>query len=182
METNWKSGRESYGGLTIFMHWLMLALIVAAYAAMDLKSLFAKGSAGREAMAYWHYVLGLSVFFLVWLRLLIRLAGPEPRIEPALPGWQALLAKIVQWALYALMIGLPLLGWITLSARGTAVPFFGLELPALISKGQEQAKWFKEIHETVATVGYFVVGLHAIAALYHHYVRRDNTLKLMLPR
>jgi cytochrome b561 len=43
------------------------------------------------------------------------------------------------------------------------------------------AKWLKEIHETIATVGYFLVGTHVAAALYHHYIKRDNTLKLMLP-
>jgi len=54
-------------------------------------------------------------------------------------------------------------------------------LPPLIGKSKELAKWLKEIHETVATAGHFVVGVHAAATLYHHYLRHDNTLKLMLP-
>jgi cytochrome b561 len=98
-----------------------------------------------------------------------------------MPALQALLAKVVHFALYALMIGLPLLGWLTLSARGKPVPFFGLELPALIGNNQETAKWLKEIHESLATAGYFLIGLHVVAALYHQFVKRDNTLKLMLP-
>ncbi len=180
MGMSWKSTRAGYGWLSISLHWLMLLLIVAVYATMDLKSIFPKGSPSREAMAIWHYTLGLSVFLLVWLRLLIRFAGSDPAIEPALPAWQALSAKAMHWALYALMIGSPLLGWLTLSAKGTPVPFFGAELPALIGKSRGLAKWFKEIHETFATVGYFLVGLHAAAALYHHYVKRDNALRLML--
>jgi cytochrome b561 len=95
--------------------------------------------------------------------------------------WQSILAKAVHLALYALMIGLPILGWLTLSAKGKPIPFFGAELPALIEKSQETAKWLKGTHETIATAGYFLVGLHAAAALFHHYVKRDNTLKLMLP-
>jgi len=178
---SWKSTRARYGALSISFHWLMLLLIVAVYATMDLKSLSPKGSPTREAMATWHYMLGLSVFVLVWIRLLVRFTGPMPVIEPPLPAWQALLAKGMHWALYALMISLPLLGWLTLSAKGTPVPFFGLELPALVGKSEDLAKWFKDIHETTATVGYFLVGLHAAAALYHHYVRRDNTLRRMLP-
>ena len=177
---SWSSTRTGYGWLSISFHWLMLLLIVAVYALMDLKSIFPKGSASRDAMERWHYVLGLSVFFLVWLRLLIRFAGSDPAIEPALPAWQATSAKIMHWVLYVLMIGLPILGWIALSAKGSPVPFFGAELPALVGKSQGLAKWFKEIHETLATAGYFIVGLHATAALYHHYVRRDNTLRLML--
>ena len=178
---SWKSTRARYGWLSISFHWLMLLLIVAVYAAMDLKSLSPKGSPTREAMAIWHYMLGLSVFVLVWIRLLVRFTGPMPVIEPALPAWQAALARGMHWALYALMIGLPILGWLTLSAKGTPVPFFGAELPALVGKSKDLAKWFKDIHEATATAGYFLVGLHAAAALYHHYVRRDNTLRRMLP-
>jgi cytochrome b561 len=146
---------------------------------MELKSINPKGSPAREAMAVWHYTLGLSVFALVWLRLLINVMGAKPEIAPTLPMWQARSASIAHVALYALMIDLPLLGWLTLSAKGTPVPFFGAELPALIGKRKDLAKWYKDIHETTATVGYFLIGLHAAAGLYHHYIRRDNTFRLM---
>ena len=179
MTTRCTNTTAGYGWLSILLHWLMLVLIVAVYASMEFKSIFPKASAGREAMATWHYILGLSVFFLAWLRLLVRLGGSAPAIEPALPAWQAKIAKAVHWALYALMIALPLLGWMTLSAKGTSVPFFGIELPALVGESRAQAKWLKEIHETLATAGYALIGLHAAAALYHHYLKRDNTLRLM---
>jgi cytochrome b561 len=84
-------------------------------------------------------------------------------------------------ALYVLMIGLPLVGWLILSASGKPVPFFGLQLPALVGENKALADLFKEIHETGGTVGYFLIGLHAAAALFHHYVVRDNTLRRMLP-
>jgi cytochrome b561 len=177
----WKHSGGRYSWPSIALHWLMLVLIVAVYAAMDLKSIFPKGSPGRETMATWHYMLGLTVFCLVWVRALMRVAGVPPEVDPPMPAWQSLAARAVQWAMYALMIGLPILGWLTLSAKGTSVPFFGAELPALIGENKAQAKWLKDIHEALATAGYFVVGLHAAAALFHHYVKRDNTLRLMLP-
>jgi superoxide oxidase len=179
---SWKNTKSGYGPPAILLHWLMLVLIVAGYAAMDLNSLSQKGSALREAMASWHYMLGLSVFVLVWLRLLVRLTGREPAVEPAPPAWQATLAKAVYRTLYVFMVAMPLLGWLTLSAKGEPVPFFGLELPALTGKNEALAKLFKDIHGNLATIGYFLIGLHAAAALYHHYVRRDNTLRLMWPR
>jgi cytochrome b561 len=107
--------------------------------------------------------------------------GDTPVIVPAMPKMQALAAKLVHLALYGLMIGLPLLGWLALSARGKPVPFYGLQLPALIEQNKENFSLFKTIHESLATAGYFLIGVHAAAALFHHYVKRDNTLKLMSP-
>jgi cytochrome b561 len=83
--------------------------------------------------------------------------------------------------LFALMIGMPLAGWLLLSASGKPIPFFGLELQALTGESKSLAKLVKEIHETGGTVGYFLIGLHAAAALFHHYIVRDNTLLRMLP-
>jgi cytochrome b561 len=182
MATSWKNTTTGYGRLSIFFHWLMMILIVAAYVTMNLKSSFAKGSPSRDAVVSLHYMLGLTVFSLVWLRLWARAIGFSPDIKPVLPALQSLMAKLMHLTLYVMMITLPVLGWLTLSAKGKPVPFFGTELPALINKSQEMAKLFKDIHVTVATAGYFLVGSHAAAALYHHYVKRDNTLRLILPR
>jgi cytochrome b561 len=68
-----------------------------------------------------------------------------------------------------------------LSAAGKPIPFFGLELPPLIGENKELAKTIKEVHETGGTVGYYLIGLHTAAALFHHYLVRDNTLRRMLP-
>ena len=133
-------------------------------------------------MKTWHFMLGLSVFALVWIRLAAIVMGPTPRIQPEPPRWQALLGKAMHLALYALMIGMPLAGWLLLSAEGEPIPFFGLHLPPLIAANETLAETVKEIHETGGTIGYFLIGLHAAAALFHHYVKRDNTLLRMLPK
>jgi cytochrome b561 len=173
---------ERYGSLSIALHWLMLILLIAAYACIELREIYPKGSDPREALKTWHFMLGLSVFVLVWLRLLARLTGPTPGIEPNPPQWQMLSAKLIHLALYALMIGLPLSGWVMLSAAGKPIPFYGLQLPALIGQNKELAEQIKEVHEAAATVGYILAGLHALAALVHHYLVKDNTLLRMLPK
>ena len=179
---NWKNTESGFGWPAILFHWLMVLLMVAVYAAMELKSFSAKGSALREAMANWHYVLGLSIFALVWLRLIVNRAGARPLIEPAPGVWQARLARAGHLALYILMIAMPLLGWLILSAKGKPVPFFGAELPPLMGKNEAYARFFKETHEVIANVGYGLIGLHVAAALQHHFIKRDNTLALMSPR
>ncbi len=179
---NLTNSRAGYGWLSITMHWLMLSLLAAVYATMEFKSIYPRGSAGRAAIMGWHYMLGLGAFLLAWLRLAFRHLGTAPVIEPPPPAWQDKLAKLVHWLLYALMLALPILGWLTLSAKGEPIPFFGAELPALLAENRALGRQLKEVHETIASAGYFLIGLHAAAALYHHYVLRDNTLRLMLPR
>lgn len=171
-----------YGSWSIALHWLMLLLLAAVYACIELREWYPRGSDPREALKTWHFMLGLLVFALVWLRLVLRLRSPTPRIEPEPPRWQRVAASLMHAALYALMIGLPLAGWLLLSASGKPIPFFGLELPALIGENKELARSIKEWHETGGTVGYYLVGLHALAGLYHHYIVRDDTLRRMLPR
>lgn len=178
---SWKNTDNRYGSLSIALHWLMLILIAGVYACIELKGNFPKGSEPRELLKQWHFMLGLSVFALVWLRLLARLIAPTPRIVPAIPLWQALPAKLVHLALYVLMIGAPLAGWLILSAADKPIPFYGLQLPALIGPNPDLAGQIKEAHELVGTLGYWLIGLHAAAGLFHHFIRRDNTLTRMLP-
>lgn len=174
--------KDRYGSLTIALHWVMLLLFVAVYASMELREIFPKGSDPREAMKMWHFMLGLSVLALAIVRLAGRLFEMAPPITPAPPAWQTLITKLVHGALYALMIAMPILGWLILSAEAKPVPFFGLELPALIGPDKELAETIEELHEIGGTVGYYLIGLHAAAALFHHYIVRDNTLLRMMPR
>lgn len=178
---NWKNTPARYGSLSTGIHWLMLLLFVAVYATIDLRELFEKGSDPREALKTWHFMLGMLLFILVWLRIAARFSGPSPDIHPEPARLQMQSAKLLHLVLYGLMIAMPLMGWLLLSASGKVIPFFGLELPALINVDKELAKQFKEVHELVGTTGYYLLGLHVAAALYHHYIKRDDTLTRILP-
>jgi cytochrome b561 len=177
-----KNSSVRFSSVTIGLHWLMLLLIILVYATIELRTMFPKGSELREALKTWHFMLGMLVFFLTFIRLFVFFtSGPAPLIVPATSRWQPLLAGAVHYALFALMIGLPLAGWLTLSYGGNPIPFFGIELPALVAENKELSKQVKEIHEVAGKVGYFFIGLHALAALFHHYILRDNGLSRMLP-
>lgn len=177
----WKNTANRYGLMAIGLHWLMLLLLIVVYASIEMRELFPKGSDPRAALKTWHLMLGLSIFALVWLRLAIHLSGTTPRVVPAPSIWQRRGATFMHFALYAWMIGMPLGGWLLLSATGKPTPFFGLQLPALIGENKDLADLLEEIHETGGTVGYFLIAFHSAAALFHHYVSRDNTLVRMLP-
>lgn len=162
------------------LHWLML-LLIAVFAVMELSDVFPKGSDTRASLRTWHFMLGLTVLVLVGARLIPKLVSPTPLINSPIAHWQDRTAKVVQTLLYALMVAMPVLGWLMLSASGNVIPFYGLELPTLTAKNKELADTIKEIHEVGASAIYVLVGIHASAALYHHYFLRDNTLRRMLP-
>lgn len=100
------STTQRYGTLSITLHWLMLALFVGVYACIEIKGLLPKGHALRGLFLGLHGLFGLSIFGLVWVRLLGRLT-PRPPIAPALPGWQSGITHMMHLALYGLMIATP---------------------------------------------------------------------------
>jgi cytochrome b561 len=157
----------------------MLVLIAATYAAIELRTFFPKGTALRDGFKTYHFILGLTVLLLVIIRIIARLATTAPPISPPPPIWQKRAGKAVHIALYVLMLGMPIGGWLILSGSGAPIPFYGLNLPALIGPNKALAGQIKEIHETVGTIGYWLIGLHAAAALFHHYRLKDDTLRRM---
>lgn len=170
-----------YSRWTIALHWLMLLLLAAVYACIELREVFPRGSADRELLKTCHFSLGLAVLLLMGPRLADRLRAPAPPITPAPPRWQNVLAKSVHGLLYLFLLGMPLGGWLVLSAAGKPVPLFGLELPPLVGPDRALAHAIEDLHKSVGVAGYWLIGLHAAAALFHHHVVRDDTLRRMLP-
>ncbi|MGX5659152.1 cytochrome b [Castellaniella ginsengisoli] len=170
-----------YHSLSIGAHWLTLALLIALYSLIELRGLAPKGSDLRDAMKMWHGMLGLTVLCLTVIRLMLRLAFRAPPITPPPSPRLHDLSRAAHAALYLFLIAAPLLGWLTLSAQGKPVPFFGFEWPALVAPDKALGHNLEDIHGTLGTLGYFLIGLHALAALYHHYFMRDDTLLRMLP-
>lgn len=173
--------RYRYGLVSLTLHWLMLLLLIGVYGCIELREIYPKGSDPRETLKTLHFMLGLTVLFLVLVRLVARFAQQTPYIQPELNKFQQILAKITHLSLYLLMIGMPIGGWLILSGEGKSIPFYGLSLPALIAENKQNAEYIENIHETVGLIGYYLIALHSLAAIFHHYIRKDNTLFRMLP-
>jgi cytochrome b561 len=178
----WMNSRERYGTLAMVLHWVTVGVLLAVILLMELRGMFPKGSSPREAMKEWHYVLGVLVFPLTALRVLVRLSGPVPAIIPALPEWQHALARLVHWSMYIGLLAMPLVGWGLLSAGGEPLPLFGAFLPPLVGADEMLAGQLEEAHELGAKLVYLLLGLHVAAALHHHFLLRDNTLRRLWPR
>lgn len=170
-----------YKKLSITLHWLMLGLFVGVYACVELKGYLPKGSEARGLLMGLHGLFGTGIFALVWVRLLGRLS-PRPPIIPKSPAWQTAIAHLTHVSLYGLMIATPLLAWLMLAAGDKPFPYFGFHLPAPLAVDPNFAKQLKYWHELIGTSGYWLIGLHALAGLFHHYWVKDNTLDRMLIR
>ena len=126
-----------------------------------------------------HKLLGFLLLWLVCGRLAYRLVNGAPPDEPGLPVWQAVASHLVHWALYGLLLAVPLLGWIGVSLY-PALDLFGLfSLPALAAPDEATAKRILWLHGWLAIGLAALVALHIAAALHHHLIRRDGVLRRM---
>ena len=179
---SWKNTENHYGSLSIKMHWLMVVLMIFVFASIEGRVFFEKGTELRELFKMWHFMLGLLVFILACARLYFRCIQMTPQITPPLSTIQVWAAKTAHLALYVFMIAMPIFGWFVLSAKGKVIPFFGLELPALIPFDKPLGKILEGWHKEIGSWAYYLIAFHAGAALVHHYIQKDNTLTRMLPK
>jgi superoxide oxidase len=170
----------TYTPALITLHWLTVLVIAGVFAAIEIRGYYPKGSDMRGLLTATHKSLGILVLLLTIVRIAVRSQTRAPIIVPAPPAWQDAIARATHLTLYAAMLTMPLLGWLMTSAGGHPIPFFGLSLPPLIGENKELAHTLEETHEFIGNALYYVIGLHALGALFHHYVQKDNTMTRML--
>jgi cytochrome b561 len=169
----WQNTQQRYGTLAVLLHWL-IALGLVALVALGLY-MVQMPDAGfdkkKVTLVLLHKEAGIALLCLAALRLGWRLGSVMPRLVDSLPDWQKVAARFVHLCFYALMFALPISGWLMSSAAGIPVSLLGLFLPDLIAPSEFLFRAF---------IAICFVG-HAGAALAHHFVLRDDTLKKMLP-
>jgi superoxide oxidase len=175
------ASRESYDRVMIVIHWSTLLLVAAAYLVMWSTDIVASKEQ-RSVLAQLHYSLGVTVLALTLFRLGWRWHARIPSLPADLPTIQKLSARTTEYFLYALLLAQPVLGVLHINARGRRIDFYLLaELPPIVGPNKILAERVIAIHDVVAYVLLSIIGLHSAAALFHHFIRRDNVLSAMLP-
>jgi cytochrome b561 len=172
---------KKYAPITIAVHWLTLLFMIAIYASIELHEALPRGNPWRGATEDWHIYLGFTVMVLALVRLIINLQLKVPPITPQPPAWQMVINKGMKVYLYGLMLVAPVFGWLYLSANDEAIKWFFISVPAIAPVSESIAEFAGEAHELLGVSGYFLIGIHAAAGLYHHYWVKDDTLRRMLP-
>lgn len=170
-----------FSRIQIHLHWVTLLLIAITYAAMELRGWFPRSSSAYAAMKTLHYNAGIIVWLLMFIRVGLKHVYRTPEIVPAPPRWQQQLATLMHIVLYLAFLALPILGVATMAYGGNEWTFFGITVPQFVTPNEDIQYQLKDIHEFLANTGYFLIALHAGAALYHHYIQHDNTLLRMMP-
>lgn len=170
-----------YSAVSIALHWIGALLIFCGFGL----GLFMTGvefSPAKFRYYAWHKWIGITVFLVTAARLAWRAAHPPPPLPVTMPEWQARAARGNHALLYALMLAIPLSGWLYSSATGVSVVYLGLlPLPNLVAKDKEAAGILLTVHQTLNFALLLAVLMHIAAALRHHWVDRDGVLARMLP-
>ena len=167
--------------ILLLFHWLTALLVALSFTIAWLR----KPVEDLAVRAFWldvHRSIGMIVLLLTVTRLGLRgRKGPISKGED-LPVAMWIASRLTHVLLYAGLIAMPLLGWAQSSAKVRHLNLFGVPIPALVRHNRDLADSFGWWHEQVGWALLALIGLHAAAGLFHHYVRRDDVLRSMLPR
>ncbi|HBR69526.1 MAG TPA: hypothetical protein DEA55_09150 [Rhodospirillaceae bacterium] len=179
MKLTLKNTDKDYGLIARGLHWTS-ALIVLALLSLGFYMAGLEVSPFKFSLYFWHKSFGILVLVLVALRLGWRLYNPPPEPIESQKKWEHALAKIVHILLYFGLIAMPLSGWFMSSAGDFPAPFFGLfNMPDFIPKDEALFRLFGSVHEYAAFALIVAVGLHALGAIKHHLLDKDETLTRM---
>jgi len=162
-------------------HWLTAALVLTSMPIGITMANFDLGGPVEDPMYHIHRSIGAVVLVLTIGRLTYRLTHPAPPLPADMPAWQQATALATHWALYALLIVQPIVGWIATSAYRAPVLFFWLfDLPPIWREDRPFSEAMFVVHRSMGIFIAILVLIHIGAALYHHFVLKDGVLKRMV--
>ncbi|TDR73611.1 cytochrome b [Paludibacterium purpuratum] len=169
--------RRHYHPASIALHWLVFLLFAAALLFIELRGNVPKGAPLRDLLRNWHIDAGLLLLLFAFVRVGARLGfgGPKPLGARA----QAAAASALHGLLYLVMFLLPITGVVFSQAGGRDVALFGWILPHLVAPDPALRASVRDVHELLGNAVYFLVGIHVLAALWHHVMLKDDTLRRM---
>jgi cytochrome b561 len=181
-----REGIERYNNVAIALHWLLAALLlIQIYVGWTFGDM-PRGPA-QQVWFTWHKTLGVTILLLSVLRLVWRLLNPPPRLPDTLPKWERTAARINHVLFYAVLIGLPLTGWATISSgkgalTSTATTLIGgIPWPFIPGLSQTSHDGFATAHEVLIYITFLLIVLHVGAALKHQFIDKARIANRMPP-
>lgn len=170
-----------YGSTAKWLHWSIVLLVLVQFGiALLMPDIGPHTVAG--SLINLHFSFGVLILVLMAVRFGNRLLHPVPLDLPGSPAWERPVAHMTQLAFYFILLVGPFLGWASASAHKLSVDVFGIiTLPAIAAPRAHWALTAGDIHIYMMWTLAGLIGLHVLAALYHHFLRHDGVLRRMLP-
>lgn len=169
-----------YSAVAIFFHWLTVLLIVVQFGIAWSMPDIGRGTLPIGLIG-WHLSVGAAILAVTVVRLVWRFSHTPPGAPVDLPKSLAFVSRATHGVMYALLLTLPMLGWVNANARGWTVRLFGIfDLPYLITKGASWGMQMGDLHGNLAILLLVSIGLHVTGAGYHAVVLKDQTIRRML--
>ncbi|WP_316231987.1 cytochrome b [Bradyrhizobium sp. SZCCHNR1051] len=173
----------TYDPLLRRIHWATALLFIAAMLIGLYCGLQPAGTSPRRELLEIHKSLGVTLFLLAILRLIVRASTTAPAAPAAFSPLVRAMSRLNHWMLYALLLVMPVTGYMFSSAGGYSLRYFWtFSWPRLFAGDKTIAQAGEITHDALAYVVYLVVGLHIAATLWHEFVKKDETLARMWPR
>jgi cytochrome b561 len=170
---------DRYTTVAIVLHWLVAAIVLGQFALGWWMQEIPKQPPGQRAEVFnLHKSIGLVVLALMLARIAWRLAHPPPPL-PAMPRWQARLARTTHVLLYLVLVALPVTGYLGSMFSGYPVKFFGMTLPAWPGKSPELKEWMGAAHLVLGWALATAFAVHMAGVAKHVLVNRDGLLRRM---
>jgi cytochrome b561 len=170
----------AYGVTARVLHWITAAFILLL---VPLGVIIANEWGGSRQTLFYdlHRSIGAALIPIIVLRLVYRFAHPPLSLPDHIPAMERFAAEAAHWALYALLLLQPFVGWAATSAHPAAIVVFGsFELPAILPANRALSQWLFAVHRWIGVVLICLVGAHVAAALNHHFMRKDRVLMRMI--
>ena len=179
----WRNSSSHYGLVSIFMHWLVAVVVFGLFGLGYWMVGLDYYSSLRQTAPDLHKSIGLVLFAVMLARVLWRWFSPPPASLPNHGRMTRMASKLGHSFLYLGLFVLMISGYLISTADGRGIPVFGLfEVPASLTSIPDQEDVAGLVHEYLAWVLVIFAGVHALAALKHHFIDRDRTLTRMFGR
>lgn len=174
-----RNTQYEFGSLAKWLHWLVaIGIFVLIYLGLQQSEM--DSGPDRNAIRALHGSIALLVFTLMTVRVAWRFMNDVPAHPDGVPGWQRIGATLVHLGIYIAVFAQIIAGALIVGTGGKALPFFGLfSVPLPIAENRPNHEFWEGVHEFNWKIIAVLLALHVLAALYNHFVVKNDVLRRM---
>ena len=175
-----KNSRSAYGWVAIVLHWVIALTVIGQFSIGLYMVSLNYHSPLYHTLPDYHKAVGILLAAVLVFRALWMVLNHRPQAASGVAPWEHKISRVVQWLMNLLLFVVVVMGYLMSTAAGDSIDVFGLfEIPASVTSIEQQEDWAGNLHYWFALSVIALATLHGLAALKHHFLDKDRTLKRM---